>query len=950
MSRPVVGRDAECDVLRRSLDPPRGGPGTVVLVTGEAGAGKSALVEHVLAASATPVLRGRAAEWAPRAYDVLARALRPVIRSTGEPDAGLLAQIIPELGAPPPEPDPAALAAAVCSVVARAAGDRRAALFLDDLQWADEATLGLLPALAEAGSGLPVTVIGCYRSDELPRGHRLRSARALLRRHRQLTEIGLGPLGDEDVTRMLAALLGAVPQPALAAAVTARADGLPFAVEELAFALRDDGRLVYRDGTVTLAGPGVAPVPEGIREAVLLRAARLSDDERMLVEAAAVAGNEFDIDAVLAASGMPDWPDGFTGSGLLTDGGDGRAAFRHPLTREAVYADLPWSRRRRLHRALASTLSAARAAPALVAAHLLAARDFESARHALLAAAEQHCAVHAYRDAARALRSALEIWPPDDQDGTRLAAIDRLARCAEMCSEYADAVTLLRELADGCRQRGDSHGLATTHRRLALAHELRGQWESALAAREAAALAFLVSGLPAEAAIERFAVAAHLRSAASYSVALATLGAVCDDAQSAGRPDLLLRAQGLRGNVLSRMGRSREGLAAVRAALDQALAGSLPDTAAELQQRLADALEHSGDYRAARTAYAAAYQYCDVHGADAMGQLCRACATAVLFSCGQWDRAAGVCEDVLASAAAPHARAVAAGMLGLVHALRGAAGLARPLLLESNLTAARIELTAMELFSSWGLCLLDDAAGRHEAAADRARQLLARHARTQERHYSVAILQWLATFCTEHGLAAETRACAAALSGIAEATGQPEAVAALAHARGETLLADEPEAAARELGRAAGLFGPLGLPLETAQAQRRAAAAALQLGDQARARELLRAAYATASTLGARQLREACAAALGRLGARPRQRASARAAAAGLTNREMDVMLLVARGNTSRQIGEALFISPRTVEMHVRGSLLKLQCRTRAEAVRRLAELDALPQPGAVSS
>jgi DNA-binding CsgD family transcriptional regulator len=65
--------------------------------------------------------------------------------------------------------------------------------------------------------------------------------------------------------------------------------------------------------------------------------------------------------------------------------------------------------------------------------------------------------------------------------------------------------------------------------------------------------------------------------------------------------------------------------------------------------------------------------------------------------------------------------------------------------------------------------------------------------------------------------------------------------------------------------------------------------------------------------------------------------------AGGLTGRELEIMLLVARGNTSRQIGAALFISPRTVEMHVQGSLLKLGCRTRAEAVRRLAELGTLP-------
>ena len=218
----------------------------------------------------------------------------------------------------------------------------------------------------------------------------------------------------------------------------------------------------------------------------------------------------------------------------------------------------------------------------------------------------------------------------------------------------------------------------------------------------------------------------------------------------------------------------------------------------------------------------------------------------VLFARGEWDRTAGVCEDVLASAAAPHARAVGAGLLGLVHAMRGAARLGRPHLLESNLTATRIELTAMELLSSWGLCVLEDAAGAHSAAADRARQILARLARTQERHYSVPILQWTATFFTEQGLTADTSACAAALSQIAEATAQPEAIAALAHARGETLLADKPETAEYELSTAAEMFSRLDLPLQAAQPQRRAATAAIRLGDRPRARELPHAAHATA--------------------------------------------------------------------------------------------------------
>ena len=207
-----------------------------------------------------------------------------------------------------------------------------------------------------------------------------------------------------------------------------------------------------------------------------------------------------------------------------------------------------------------------------------------------------------------------------------------------------------------------------------------------------------------------------------------------------------------------------------------------------------------------------------------------------------------------------------------MHALRGAPRLARPHLLDSDLTATRIELTAMELISAWGLCILDDAAGAHDSAADRARRVLTRRSRTQERHYSVPILQWLATFFAEQGLATDTSACAAALAQIAEATAQPEAIAALAHARGETLLADEPAAAALELHRAAGMFSQLDLPLQAAQAQRRAATAATRLGEHARARGLLHAAYATADQLGARQLCDRCQAELGQLGDKPRRR------------------------------------------------------------------------------
>ncbi len=904
----LVGRAAEQEALRAHLAADPAGRPPVVLVSGEAGVGKTALAESVLAGAAGAVRRGRAGEWHAAAYDVLAQVLRP-----GPAGDDTLAAVLPELGAPAGPVNRSLLAAAIRTAL----GGGPAAVLLDDLQWADDDTLDLLPALADALRDGPVLLVGCYRSDELPRGHRLRAMRAELRRRGLLAELPLGPLSRDDVRAMLA---DSVP-PAVAEQIADRAEGLPFAVEELAAATAGRG-----------PGPDTG-VPTGIREAVLLRTSRLPAGPRSVLAAAAVLGTEFPVDAAVRLAGADAWPEELAGSGLVTTVAGGRAAFRHALTRDAVYADVPWSRRRALHRAAADLLAGA---PPLVAAHLLAAREMDGARAALLAAAGGYRRVHAYRDAAGALRTALDLWPDGTDPAGRLAVVDALAECAEMCADHAEAVALLAELVDGSTE---PLARAGAYRRLALAHELLGQWDRALAAREAAAAGYAAAGRPAEAATDRIAAGLHLRSAASFRAALDVLDLARADAAAADRPDLAVRVAGFRGNVLARMGRSTEGIAVVRTALDQALEAGLTAPAAELYQRLADSLEHSGDYRAATSAYASAYQFCDVHDQETAGQLCRACVTAVLFVSGQWDRAIDICREVLDAAGPPHPRAVAAGVLGLVHAMRGQPGRARPLLLEARSIATRIELVAMELLSAWGLAVLDDAAGNSMAAAEQARAILARWRQTEECHYTVPVLQWASTFFAASGLVEPARGCAAALSVIAGRTAQPEARAALAHALGEAALLDDSAAtAAAELTGAAGQFVALELPVAAVQAQHRAAVALVRAGDRTAAVPVLRTALATAQALRADYLCGPIAATLAELGQRAGRRRS-RTTPGGLSGREVEVMRLVAMGRTSRQIGTELFLSPRTVEMHVQNSMVKLGCRTRAEAVRHLAEL-----------
>jgi DNA-binding NarL/FixJ family response regulator len=175
-------------------------------------------------------------------------------------------------------------------------------------------------------------------------------------------------------------------------------------------------------------------------------------------------------------------------------------------------------------------------------------------------------------------------------------------------------------------------------------------------------------------------------------------------------------------------------------------------------------------------------------------------------------------------------------------------------------------------------------------------------------------------------------------------------MSALAHALGEAALLDgEAAEAAAQFDRAEKLLADVGAPFERAESKRRAAAAHAAAGRRTEAVERLVAAHRTARRLGARPLAAEIAADLAALGERVERRlgrlAAAQLAHGGLTRRESEVVRLVAVGQTNREIGRELYLSPRTVEKHVRSILTKLGCRSRADAARRAAELGLVGPP-----
>ena len=389
----LIGRGTELERLVEAVDRARAGSGGVVLLTGEAGMGKTRLAgELARSCHDALVLSGSASHSGAVAYGPVVAALRGLLRSRPGALAGCgplgahLALILPELGEAAPATDRLTLFEAICCALARLAEDQPVLVILDDLHWSDEATLELLSALAAPLAGLSVLVLAAYRSDGLARDDGMRRLRHELRRARRFDELVLGPLAPDEVAQLLAATFGGAPSPSLVRAVYDLTQGTPFFVEELAGALQLSGPC--RPGAAARAGPPRRDpaARHGPRRGADPRASELSDEGRGAAEAAAVAGEAFDLDldrvAVdLARGGRADrrgWrAGGISGSAVLRDG----------LTRDALYADVPWMRRRTLHRALAEALETGGRRPAGSPPRTGSVRDGVRARAALLRAA-----------------------------------------------------------------------------------------------------------------------------------------------------------------------------------------------------------------------------------------------------------------------------------------------------------------------------------------------------------------------------------------------------------------------------------------------------------------------------------------------------------------------------------------------------------------------------------
>ncbi len=941
---PLVGRVRELAALEAFAREAAEGRGGIVLVSGEAGVGKTVLVEAALAAARLDAAHAAASSFVAAPLGPIATLVRALHRDARDADAADgLAKLAGLLSASGAEvADRAALFGGIGEALTAVARERPLAVVLDDLHWADHATLELLPELAKAGRAAPLLIVGLYRSDTVPRAHPVRAAREALRRARVLREIALEPLDRAETLRFVERLIGTAPPAALGTAICDRTGGVPLYVEALVAAL------LARAGFDPAQATGALPLPETVRDAILARVDALPAPARRAAEAAAVLGSAFPLELLAAVNGGDDGIEALLESGFVAERSPGAAAFKTPLARDAIYAAIPWTHRRSLHRRVAEAFEARGESVEQAAEHWLAAGEPERARRALLVSASRSLRLHAHRDAVHALREALDAWPAGEDETGRLAALDQLGGAAQLAGLAPEALRAWREAADSARSNANHAAAARALRKIANVHELNCEWARAIDARQDAAAEFRAGGEPAEAAVEGFAIGSRLRLSARYTAALEVVDRATGDAEAAGKTDLALRLAALAANIHARSGRVAAGIAGVRAALAAALEQNRPDLAGEIYQRLADAVERSSQFGAASATNREGIAFCEERALPGAVVACFVCMCWGLARGGEWEQSVVACRRVLDSPLAPPpARNVGLGVLGVVNVLRGELRKGEPLLVESDVLARRLEHALMELISRWGLALHDALTGDQASAAERCRGILARCGGTEERHVAIPILRWAATCFARAGDRDGLRACGELLGEVAATFGHSEPLSALAHTLGEIAWLDGDAArAAEQFEHAISLIEDWDLPRERVESQLRAAAVHAALGQRDKATTFAREAARGAERLGARPLAEAAAnqlrdlgeALAGALG----PRGAARAERGGLTARQLQILAEISKGLTDKEIARTLRLSPRTVEMHVAHALAALDCRSRAEAVHKAGELGVL--------
>ncbi len=510
---PLIGREREAEMLRAALEAAQQGRGQLVLVHGEVGVGKTRLVQEVIeSADGVYLLAGHAYEAnGTPPYQPLIESIRGAhvaFESLDPPIPPLwlreVSRLVPELGVQVAEPTGVStpvyaeearsrLFEGIARLIGRLSEERPIILALDDLHWADEATLDVLGYLTRAVAYQRVLIVATYRPEEA--NSTLRRLIRDLRRAGLVTQIGVNRLTVDEVTAMIRRMAGMEEgAERFSQRIYERTAGNPFFVIEVIKSLFEQGLLRQESGGWATTWEDFAsdyrtlPLPLSVREVVEARLERLDENARTILETAAVIRQPFEFSTVQMASGLSeiealDAFDALLRAGLIheiaVDVEGSTYDFSHPLVREVAYHDLSGARRQHLHCRVGQVLEATHLPSPNGVVDRLAyhfglggARD-KALKYAL-AAGHRARALYAAEAAVEHYQRALSLKPDAAAEAEISAGLGDVytlqGRHGEAIASYQRALDLAT----------DPQEIADLHRRIGRVYERGGDYKAAL--------------------------------------------------------------------------------------------------------------------------------------------------------------------------------------------------------------------------------------------------------------------------------------------------------------------------------------------------------------------------------------------------------------------------------------------------------------------------------------
>jgi DNA-binding NarL/FixJ family response regulator len=941
----VVGRDDELAVFDRAVERARGGEPSTVLVSGDAGIGKSTLVAEAARRAGVELFAGRCVHVGGDAIPLapVVDLIRQVQRRADPTELAALAPLVDV--ATSRSGRPGDLLALALDLVGQLGARAPVVVAVDDLHWGDPGTWDVFEHLVRNVVDERVVLVGTYRTDELTRDPALRRRVAELARLSGVERVALHGLDRSAVARQAAAVLGIPAPPALVDELLRRGEGNPFFTAELALAHRD-GDAIPALLSDLLAADIAAVDPAGRHVLAALAAVGRDTDPELL-------NRVVDLDEATTEATVRALIDEHL---VVVDPATDCYRVRHPLIGEVAHAAALPTERRRLHRSIADALAAdtglaltATDAAGELAFHLDRAGDEAAAFAALSDAADaaEHvapatCLAH--------LERLLELWDRHAGPEHERLLIPRLWQTADLAGARGRnefAVTLARraiaesEAGRHCAVAGDyEHGRAWGYERLGrMLWSLGRIEESAEVYARAASFAEDDSDAGAAAAYAGLSQASlmfrQFERAGHWSrKALAV--AAADDANAR---SMALRIHGM---LEIMAGRFDEGLALCEAAVAEpvtphrrALAVAYQAMALLVAGRPSQAVDVALD--GAAVAQRAGFE-------TTFGAFLTGTAAHALVRLGRWDEA----EVVLAGAEGIDPVPIGAAQICMTGALLAAR---RGDLAAADALLGQLPEESVDLWSAIEVAAVTSAVHlahrRWQDAMDVAERALTPAPGTDTRLVPQLTSAYVVA-AVERALDARARQepvdLDSTLRGLRQrlhhaasdtTASTPIDASELAFAEATLTRLAEPDADA--FARAADLAAAVGDRWLVACGRAQEADAAARAGEAARAVEALRAAYGIAVDLRARPLVEEIEAVA------RRTRISLEAPVVdvlderdavrlGLTSREAEVLALVAAGRTNREIGTELYVSEKTASVHVSNILRKLGVSSRVEA------------------